>query len=66
MEIANLIISGITALAIVFAVIQIKINKNQLFLSTITKCVSDFRNLGELNRQTKNAVIINRYVDLTN
>jgi hypothetical protein len=66
MEIANLIISGVTALAIVFAVIQIKINKKQLFLSTITKCISDFRNLGELNRQTKNADIINRFIDLTN
>ena len=66
MELANLIISGITALAIVFAVVQIRINKKQLFLSTITKCVSDFRNLGELNRQTVDTIIINRYVDLTN
>lgn len=66
MELANLIISGITALAILFAVVQIRINKKQLFLSTITKCVSDFRNLGELKRQTEDTILINRYVDLTN
>lgn len=66
MEILNLIISSITAFAIVFAVVQIKINRKQLFLSTITKCISDFRNLGELNQQTTDSLIINRYVDLTN
>lgn len=66
MEILSLIISAITASAIVFAVVQIKINEKQLFLSTITKCIADFRNLGELNRQTTDPVIINRYVDLTN
>jgi hypothetical protein len=66
MEVANLIISGITALAIVFAVIQIKINKKQLFLSTITKCVTDFRSLGVLNQKTTEADIIYRYIDLTN
>jgi len=66
MEIINLIISSITAFAIVFAVVQININRKQLFFSTITKCISDFRNLGELNRQITDSLIINRYVDLTN
>ena len=65
-EILNLIISAIMAFAIVFAGIQININRKQLYLSTITKCVSDFRNLGEINRQTTDSLIINRYIDLTN
>lgn len=66
MEIVNLIISSITTLAIIFAVVQIKINRKQLYLSTITKCICDFRNLGYLNQQTTDYLIINRYIDLTN
>ena len=46
-DILDVIFSGITALAIVFAAVQIKINQKQLFLSTIEKCVGDFEALGE-------------------
>lgn len=62
----DFILSLITASAIVFAAIQIKINRKQLFLSTITKCVSDFRELGQLSKDTKDTHILNKYVDLTN
>jgi hypothetical protein len=66
MEILNTIISGLTTCAIVFAVIQININKKQLFFSTIAKCVSDYRSLGEINKLTNDPNTISKYVDLTN
>ncbi len=65
-DIINLGLPTITASALVFASIQIKINRKQLFQSTITKCVSDFRDLGELNKETKETKIITKYIDLTN
>jgi hypothetical protein len=65
-NIIELVLSAITALAIVFAAIQIKINRKQLYLSTITKCIADFRKLGILNKDTKKLKIIDNYVDLTN
>lgn len=62
----NTILSAITAFAIVFAAIQIIINRKQLYLSTISKCIDDYRNLGELQQDTSDAKVINRYIDLTN
>lgn len=65
-EITSSILSFIGVSAIIFAARQININRKQLFLSTITKCIDDFRNCGELKRQTDNSLTINRYIDLTN
>jgi hypothetical protein len=60
------IIQTITAVAVITAVIQIYINRKQLYLSTITKCISDFRNLQGLNKDTIDKFILWKYIDLTN
>lgn len=65
-EILNLIVSSITAFALIFAVIQITINRKQLFQSTISKCIDNFRELGALTRKTSDSQQIFKYIDLTN
>jgi|GEM_PF-2268547 hypothetical protein len=63
--IVNLVLSTITALTIVFAAVQIKINRKQLFLSTITKCVATFRDLRELNSESNGLEVIRKeYQDI--
>lgn len=41
-ETLSLTLSGVTSIALILAVWQIKINRKQLYLATITKCVQDF------------------------
>ena len=38
-------VNSITAIAVIFVAAQVYINRKQLFLSTITKCIEDFRRL---------------------
>lgn len=66
LDIISLIVSAVTAFAALFAAIQIKISRKQLFFSTITKCIADFRDLGTINKSTINEDVIHKYIDLTN
>jgi hypothetical protein len=59
------IVDLITAAAVIFAGIQIYINRKQLFLSTITKCISDFRRLKGLSRETVDVIILTKYIDIS-
>ena len=57
---------AVTAGAILFAGAQIIINRKQLHLSTITKCIDSFRALGGIKRDTTDLEIIKEYVDIVN
>jgi hypothetical protein len=65
-EIFSLIFSLITVLSLVFVVLQIRINRQQLYLSTISKCIDDFRRLEDLTRSTADKSLVRKYVDLVN
>jgi hypothetical protein len=56
----------IAAIAIIFAVGQIWINRKQLFLSTIAKCIADYRSLTGLNKTCQDETTIAKYIDLCN
>ncbi len=63
-ELLSLVVSILTLVALGLAVWQIRINRQQLYLSTITKCVQDFRSLSSINQSTTDRELIWRYVDL--
>lgn len=65
-KVINLILSTITTCTVIFTFYQLKVNQKQLHLSTITKCIIDFRNLGILTKETNDPVVLNHYIDLTN
>lgn len=63
-EICSLTLSGFTVLTLFFAVRQIKINRQQLYLATITKCIQDFRTMGNIDKDTKDEGVLWKYIDL--
>lgn len=63
-ELLSLILSATTVVALFLAVRQIKINRQQLYLSTITKCIQDFRSLSGFDKKTTDTKEIWKYVDL--
>lgn len=65
-NVINLILSTITTCTVIFTFYQLKVNQKQLHLSTITKCIMDFRNLGILSKETNDPVVLNHYIDFTN
>jgi hypothetical protein len=62
----SLLVNLILASAIYFSFRQIKVNKNQLYLSTINKCVDDFKDIGPLGLDITDEKLIYNYLDLTN
>ena len=60
----ELAFSAVTAISLLFAVIQIRINRKQLNLSVIEKCNHDFRNIQELEIGTKSKSVLSSYIDL--
>lgn len=62
----ELLFNALTAFALVFAVIQIIINRKQLNLSVIQKCNTDFRNIKDLDITTYTKNNISDYIDLVN
>jgi hypothetical protein len=65
-EIISLILSGGTIVAIGFAIWQIRINRKQLYVSTITKCINDYRAFGRLKQDERDFSTVSKYVDLVN
>lgn len=63
-EILSLSISLVTTLALILAVRQIRINRQQLYLSTIAKCIEDFRKLGDIDKDTTDRKLLWKYIDL--
>lgn len=63
-EIVSSILSSITILALFLAIRQIKINRQQLYLATISKCIQDFRSLEGLSKGTSDKQVLWRYLDL--
>ena len=63
-EICSLVLSGFTVLTLFFAVRQIKINRQQLYLATITKCIQDFRMMGNIDKDTLDEAVLWKYIDL--
>ncbi len=62
----EILFSGVTAISLVIAVIQIKINRKQLNLSVIEKCINDFRSIDGLSIETNKVVVVKKYIDLVN
>lgn len=56
-ELWQMIFSGLTAFALVFGVIQIKINQKQLRLSVIDRCITEYRSLENLTKTTNDKKI---------
>ncbi len=56
----------IAAIAIIFAAGQIWINRKQLFLSTIAKCIADYRSVLGLEKESVDKTAILKYLDLCN
>lgn len=67
-DILELILEGITAFAIVFASNQIRLQKKQLNIEVIDRCINEFREkfFGKLCRFTENTDLITGYLDLVN
>jgi len=62
----EILFQGITAIAIIFAAIQIKINRKQLNISVIEKCFKDFRELGKLDLNAAHPSKIKAYIEIVN
>jgi hypothetical protein len=65
-EILSLLLNAVLVAAAFVAVRQININRKQLYLSTISKCIEDFKSFRKLDSQTEDASLIHDYLELTN
>jgi hypothetical protein len=63
-ELLSLAVSITTSFAVFLAVRQIKINRQQLYLATITKCIEHFRSFDKLNIDTTDEKVLWNYIDL--
>ncbi len=62
----NDVVELFASVAIIFAAAQIWVNRKQLFLSTIVKCVSDYRYFLGMEKDCQDVHKIIRYIDFCN